>query len=135
MADGDARVKGSHRGTEHGSGIALDEDGRRFRFGEPGGDAREYARRKFWQRLAGSHQAEIDIRLQSERTQRLIKQFAVLAGRDEQRTHLARPTQLSEHRRELDALGARTDDEGEGWHYLIRGHAGTGTRGKGEIAN
>ena len=38
----------------------------------------------------------------------------MLAGRDEQRPHLASPTQFGEHRRELDALGACSDDEGEG---------------------
>ena len=42
----------------------------------------------------------------------------MLTGGDEQRSHLARPTELGVHRRELDALRARTDDEGEGGHCV-----------------
>ena len=39
------------------------ENSGRLRFGEPGGDAGEHARRKLRERLAGSHQAEIDVGL------------------------------------------------------------------------
>ena len=45
----------------------------------------------------------------------------MLAGRDEQRPHLACTTQFGEHRRELDALGACSDDEGEGGHFSLGG--------------
>jgi hypothetical protein len=41
----------------------------------------------------------------------------MLASRDQERTHLARSTQFGEHRRELDALGARSDNEGKGEHF------------------
>jgi hypothetical protein len=68
VADGDARIEGSHRGAEHGGGVTLHEDSRRLRFSEPSGDASEHPRREFGQRLAGRHQAEIDVGLQSERT-------------------------------------------------------------------
>ena len=120
MSDGDAGIEGSHGRPEHGGGIALDEDGGGLRFGEPGGDAGEHARRQFGQRLTGRHEAQIDVGLQSERTQGLIEEFTMLPGGDEQRLHLARTPQFGEHRRELDALGARADDEGEGGHLCGR---------------
>ena len=63
----------------------------------------------------------------------------MLAGRDQERTYLARTTQLGEYRRELNALGARTDDEGERGHLksrkggLKRGHEGRRTRGSAKV--
>ncbi len=44
----------------------------------------------------------------------------MLASRDQQWTHLARATQLGKHRRELDALGASSDNEGKGEHLKSR---------------
>ena len=44
----------------------------------------------------------------------------MLARRDQDRPHFTGPTQLGENRRELDAFGTSTDDEGEGGH-LNRG--------------
>ena len=118
MSDRNARVEGSHRRAQDRGSVALYKDSRWLRVGEPGGHASQHAARKLRQRLARLHQAEVDIGLEAERAQRLIEQFAMLAGRDEQRTHLAGTTQLGEHRRELNALGARTDDEGEGGHLV-----------------
>jgi hypothetical protein len=53
----------------------------------------------------------------------------MLTRRDKERPHLARPTQLGKHRRELNALGASSDDEGEGGH-LNRGMEGRRARGQ-----
>jgi hypothetical protein len=102
---------GGERGG-HGAGrIALDDDAARPLAIEGLAQREQQSRGQGVEALAGRHEIEIDVGRADGRGQRAVEQFAMLAGNADPRFHLRQPAQRRDHRRQLDGLGARAEND------------------------
>lgn len=111
MRHADAPVKGDHGGSHGARGVALDDQPIEGGAVEERVDLIEQPRRQAAEALAGGHRIEIEIGFDAERVERLHAHLAVLPGVDDSGGDARRGAEMQDHRRQLDRLGARADDD------------------------
>ena len=107
-----AAIERAQRAAKSSGGVALHHHQVRRFFRQHRVERRHNARRRFGQRLPRPHHVQIVVRSNRERLQRLIEQAAMLRRHNDASFEFVGDFQKpARHRRQLDRLGARAQDD------------------------
>jgi hypothetical protein len=104
MADRDAGIECSHRGSRARGGVALHQNVVGLKLREDRSEPAQNARKDIAQRLSRLHDVEIVVGLQRKRGHHLVEHFAVLTGDADSRQDFLLLSQCADDRCHFDGF-------------------------------